>query len=158
MVKIFAVSICMDCDFWLLTSCEGGWYDDIFDLWRVKNCNRLFQVWGFFRICFIGWHIESVIFLVEVLCICLGLLLWIDIINESIPVMQFLYNELSSRYVRNILFTTLQWSRSENERSLKLFFLSVNSHRACYQILFVFPSGDLPGLVARNGWLILFAE
>ena len=140
MVKIFAVSICMDCDFWLLTSCEGSWYDDIFYLWRVKDCNRLFQVWGFFRICFIGWHIESVIFLVEVLCICLGLLIRIDIINESIPVMQFLYNELSSRYVRNILFTTLQWSRSENERSLKLFFLSVNSHRACYQILFVLPS------------------
>ena len=87
MVKIFAVSVSMDCDPGMLTPCEGSWYNDIFDLRRVKNCNRLFQVWSFFRVCFVSWHIYSIIFLVEVLCICLGLLLWIDIVNESIPVM-----------------------------------------------------------------------
>ena len=86
MVKILDVSTWMDCDFRLLTTSEGSWNNDIFYLWRFKICSWIFQVWSSFRVCFISWHIHSGIFLVEVLCISLGLLFWIDIINEPISV------------------------------------------------------------------------
>ena len=64
----------------------------------------------------------------EVLCVGLGLLLCVDVVNKSVSVMQLLYDKLSSWNLGNILFAALERSCSEYERGLKLLFKTVDYH------------------------------
>ena len=64
----------------------------------------------------------------EVLCISLGLLLCVYVVNKSISVWQLLYDELSSWNLGNILFAALERSCSEHERGLELLFKAVDYH------------------------------
>ena len=85
-------------------------------------------------VCLASMNRSVGVFLNEVLSVDLGLLFGINVINKPVPGWEFLNDQLSSRYFRNILFAALERSGSKYKRCLELLFLTINLHRACNKV------------------------